>query len=43
MAGPSVSPSGRERYLESLWIGRILQRETAGGLILAVLNGRVVL
>jgi len=34
MAGPSVSPSGRERYLESLWIERILQRETAGGLII---------
>jgi Na+:H+ antiporter, NhaA family len=34
MAGPSVSPSGRERYLESLWIERILQRETVGGLII---------
>jgi len=34
MAGPSVSPSGRERYLESLWIERILRRETAGGLII---------
>ena len=34
MAGPSVSPSGSERYLESLWIERILQRETAGWLII---------
>jgi NhaA family Na+:H+ antiporter len=29
-----MSTSGRERYLESLWIERILQRETAGGLII---------
>lgn len=30
MAGSPMSTSGRERYLESLWIERILQRETAG-------------
>ncbi len=34
MAGSPMSTSGRERYLESLWIERILQRETAGGLII---------
>ena len=34
MAGAPMSTSGRERYLESLWIERILQRETAGGLII---------
>lgn len=34
MAGSPASTSGRERYLESLWIERILQRETAGGLII---------
>ncbi len=34
MAGSPLSTSGRERYLESLWIERILQRETAGGLII---------
>ncbi len=34
MAGSTSSSNGREKYLEALWIERILRRETVGGLII---------
>lgn len=34
MSATETSPSGREKYLEALWIERILRRETVGGMII---------